>query len=313
MYTDPDGKCPVCVAVVVGAVIGGITSGSQAWVNHQNVGDAVSKGALVGGASGVAGFFAPAGILMGTAYGAATGAVIGAGQAALFNRDIGKGALMGGILGGVLGGITGGITAHKAGGNVWTGELYEEFSPPPGSGTAGTPGSKPVPYNNKELHKFRDIKFPNEKKGWVTMAHRPSHYTVNPDGSWANTTTKTTNVLGVMKPSIWGGYRLKANIYIAQKAFASQEDLFVTLGHEFTHRQHYLDGLFSRYDASAPSYNYNGVDEMTERGAWEYVQNTAIQNKWNGWYQSSLEMLRWKYPYGVPADFNSRVTTIFVK
>lgn len=299
IYPDPDGRVvPLLAAVVGGAAIGAYQT--------QQAGGEWWKGAIVGGLSGAAGFFAPAGILPGLAYGAGTGAMIGGINAALNDKDVGKGALQGGLAGGLSGAFNGYNTARRAGGNIWTGKVTHEFVP---QANAIQPGD-PLPYDQQTLHDFFNKKF-GARRVWVTMKHRPKDYTVNANGSWAGKHGK--NVYGITRPSIWGGYKVgNVKIYIARAAFNSEADLFVTLGHELTHVQNFLEPNLLKLYQNGDNYGYTNFDDMTERAAWDYVQDAAIQNQWNGWYQAArFKLYSPQYPYPVPSTFLSRVNKTF--
>jgi len=184
MLTDPDGRF-VPLLVFAGAFMGGLNVALRGGTGGQFL-----KGVFAGGLSSAAGGFAaslaPAGILPGLAYGAGTGALIGAGHAALTGGNIGQGAMWGGITGGVLGGVSGGLAAAKYGANIWTGKLpVNDFTS--ASGAIAAEGS-PVNYDDASLSAFAKKQFGNNMRGLnkLTMQKMPKSYKVNADGSWTN-------------------------------------------------------------------------------------------------------------------------------
>lgn len=122
-YTDPDGRCAICVAMAVGALIGGsINLGAQlingqgsfsnrvSNVNWKQVGVAAAAGALGGGAGVVASTAATTGGAI--AANAVAGAAIGAGAAHASAAVEGKTASVSDV---VTGAVTGGALSGAAG------------------------------------------------------------------------------------------------------------------------------------------------------------------------------------------------------
>ena len=141
-FNDPDGDCPMCVAALIGAGIGGVGNlAIQAYQgNISSIGDgfaAFGIGAVAGGAAGFTGgaslaatgagttFWGAvgAGALSGAAGGATAGLIQGTGNALYFqDASLGEalgagaqGALYGGLTGAALGGILGGATFKAPG------------------------------------------------------------------------------------------------------------------------------------------------------------------------------------------------------
>jgi RHS repeat-associated protein len=310
--TDPDGTIfivdDILIGMAVGAIIGGMMNIGK---SDREFVKGVAIGGAMGGLGGFAGAFAPLGVLPGMAYGAGTGAVLGAANAALSGGNIGRGALTGAITGGIMGGISGGIEAMQLGGDFLTGQRpAHEFTQADLDALGiSTVGGKKVNYDNKSLREFAKKQFSNGR-GYLTMTHRPSNYSVNPSGSWKG--PHGDDVLGVTKGSVWGHGQFKANIYISKKAFESESALFLTVGHEYTHAQHDLFGLMVTYK-NGDGYFANYVD-MSERGALEWTIKAANQNGWysrQAFYESLI--LRNQYRFDLPSTFESQMSTLFIK
>ena len=300
MLTDPDGRF-VPMLIFAGAFMGGLNVALKGGTGGQFFTGAITGG-LAGAAGGAAAALAPAGILSGFAFGAGTGAAIGAGQAALTGGNVGKAALWGGIIGGVTGGINGGLVAAKYGANIWTGKLpvHDYVS---ASGSIMAEGS-PVGYNDKDLNSFAQKQFPKDMKGLnkLTMQQRPSSYKINADGSWTNKAGE--EVLGSTAPFIRGG-KVYANAYISRAAFGSQKELFLTLGHELTHTQHYFAGLEGIY---GDNFWYN-----SERAALDWNYAAGIRNRWYNISKAYEIKIFDLYRSSADPIFNSKVNVLFIK
>ncbi len=160
-YTDPDGKCPICLAVAIGAIVGaGInvaTHWSQITAGGQLHWDKFGEAALIGGAAGAVGVltggagFAAAGgaaagaggFLAGAAGGALAsayaGEVEGIGNAIAFGDEFSPQQLAEGVAFGALtGGVFNGVSASIHGRNFWTGRLpVARFQLPELGGSVG--------------------------------------------------------------------------------------------------------------------------------------------------------------------------------
>ncbi len=136
--TDPDGNCPICVAIAIGAIIGAYSGGSIAngtsnpsqwnWQSSKTW-TGIGVGAVVGGLSGAAGYGVGGiayqgavgagvengialGAISGAAGGAVSGSISGFGTNLLLTGDLNsslKAGLYGGLYGAAIGGVTGAI------------------------------------------------------------------------------------------------------------------------------------------------------------------------------------------------------------
>jgi hypothetical protein len=247
MGRDPNGQ--FFVPIIVGAVLGALIQGSTAWVNHQDVGEALWKGALVGALSGLAGGFAPAGILPGIGYGAATGAVLGAGQAALSGTDIGQGALFGGITGGISGGVFGGLKALSMGGNIWNGKVTMTFSAPVdvlesiAEAEQQTPQLTNTDLSDKKLHAvaLQEFKFKQGDFGVKKFTAQEL-----PDKSWSYTkdgifsSKKYGEAFGA---TVYNPNSRSTEVFISKFSMGHETLMRGTIGHELIHAYHFNLGL----------------------------------------------------------------------
>ena len=104
MYMDPEGEIAWFVPVIIGAVVGAYVGGIQADMRGQNYWDGVWKGAVIGTIGSVLGGIGGAGMTFAenVIWGISKGAVTGAINAALWNEDLGQGALWGAAAGAVF-------------------------------------------------------------------------------------------------------------------------------------------------------------------------------------------------------------------
>jgi len=94
--TDPDGHCPICIAIIIGAVIGG----TEAAITHGNVLEGIARGAIIGGLTGGAGALAQGtSVLTQVAIESAAGAAASSANAVIFGGDVGRAALFGAVFG----------------------------------------------------------------------------------------------------------------------------------------------------------------------------------------------------------------------
>ena len=303
-YVDPDGNLVWFAPIIIGALIGGFSAGIHADIQGKSFLGGFAKGAFVGGITGAAGIYAPAGFLPGLAYGSATGGAIGALNSVLFGGNVWRGFLGGAILGGVTGAINGGIAADRIHANFWTGKMApHEFTLAEYNSLGINGAGDPVEYSSDALCDFSDTEFGRSASNTTSYSLKvPSGYELNSDGSW--TGAESSDVIGVTTNKVWAGGRAYAKINIAKKAFESQKQLFVTLGHELTHAQHLFDGLYLKYTLDA-------FNDNSERGAYEWNLKAALRNNFSSFTKEAEDMLRYKFMYPAPSVFNSRVTTLF--
>ncbi|MCR9064911.1 MAG: DUF6443 domain-containing protein [Cytophagales bacterium] len=278
-YTDKNGDCPVCVAVGIGALIGGAFNGVKYASQDKGFFNGFWRGAITGAVGGLAGYFAPIGILPGLGYGAATGAGTGALGAGLNGENIGRGAIYGGLGGGIFGSVSGGIQASRLGANVWTG--YR--APHAMYATTGNiiEGGTPVEYGANSVKKlyndnFSDLSTTSEtsfltnKNGGIPFSEKGGYLIYKGDEAFA-----------ITRSSIWkGGNAYK--IYFAKNAFASKEQLALSLTHELGHVSFKSLGLS------------NLADEVIGKGLLDTEGHVAIQKMTvnliikNGWQNLNL-------------------------
>lgn len=304
-YTDPDGNLVWFAPIIIGALVGGFSAGIHADIQGKSFLGGFAKGAFVGGLAGTAGIFAPAGFLPGLSYGIATGGGIGALNSILFGTNVWKGFLGGAILGGISGAINGSIAAAKINANFWTGKTAPHEVTLQEINNMGTDfvGDDPVEYSTDALCDFSDVEFGRSASNTTTYSLEVAKgYNPNPDGSWSGSDNK--DVLGVTTNRVWAGGRSYAKINIAKKAFESQKQLFLTVGHELTHAQHLFDGLSLKYTVDA-------FNDNSERAAYEWSYKAVLRNNFSSFAKGYEDVLRYKYAYPAPPVFNSRVNTLF--
>ena len=266
MGRDPNGEF-FWMPVIVGAFFGGFSSGAAAWAQHRD-GDIFSsalKGAVMGGLSGVAGGFAPAGFLQGAAYGGITGAVLGATEAALNGGNVGRNALIGGAMGLITGGILGGIKAKLGGGNFWHARTIEEFEV--------IPTDIPSPVKTKSdnfIHQFAKKNFgavPGRNGlGSITGQKVPKGYELSSNGTFIrkDATGKIINAGAVTTGSVNSRW---SNVYMSPYSGKSFEEMYTTMGHEFIHVKNVFNIPY-----------FQGFRKFTENAAytWQFDESVKL-------------------------------------
>ncbi|MCU0467444.1 MAG: DUF6443 domain-containing protein [Arcicella sp.] len=309
---DPDGRfafLPFLAATIFSGHIGGMIS--------QGNGGSYGKGFLTGALGGAAGYFAPIGFLPGLGYGAGTGALVGGINSSINGGNFWDGALGGGITGGLLGGILGGIGALKRGGDFWTGKRPDQYFTVSEANRILKGNSEGTSVNKADYRKFVEKQFPKESSILKSSngTKLPRGVTINGDGSFK---TPVGDALGITHPSVWKGGQ-SARVFISDAAFSSEARLFLTVGHEYTHAQHILDGLNIAYNSRNTNvismddfgtYDWSG---MTEHAAYQWTVDAAYKNGWNSLGKSFSNLMFEKgYGYDLTTDlFKSRVNTIF--
>jgi len=243
---DPDGEF-VIPLMIVGAFMNTIFQNATGNVN--NFGDFI-KSMAVGALSGAAGFGAgqfvagavgtigfTGGALTGGFGGFASGFVGGAGNAWSSGSSFGiglksgaKAGAFGALLGGVFGGLSGGSQALKHGGNFWSGKGATFDAA--GLINDVTQVGNELEFNNNYAKNFSDEYFGKDIKGLNELyadGSLPKGYTTKGDivlTSAGNPTRGSTVYLGTGKGS---------KVYLYRAAFASKEQLYMTMGHEYLH------------------------------------------------------------------------------
>jgi RHS repeat-associated protein len=288
LFTDPDGECPVCIGIFIGAAMAMATDMYKTWNGMETDDYSMLKGMLVGGISGGLGALAPVGVLPGMAYGAASGAVTGGIDAALNKQDIEDGMMRGAAQGAVTGGLKGFRLARKNKADIWSGESskVEAITADDLAGMQQTPNPQAVGYNDKDLNTYRLAKHGSHpglvdvttklEKGWVQNAD--GSFTIFEDG------VEGPTALAVTKPTVWAGGRF-TKMVVSKAVFADSRQLFVTLGHEYVHAYHFYYGLDKMSGASFTA--------LTENAAHDYSAKAVMANGWGTALKSSYD----KYIY----------------
>ena len=264
-YVDPSGEL-FWESVLVGAILGSFTN-AAAQVMSGNVNNgaqfwySAGVGAFSGGLGGAAGYGAgvAASAWLGGGLGAGCGVPVGAAsgfsggfvgtssaawiQGASFYQGLWSGiksGFVGELLGAFMGGLEAGYYAKQHGGNFWTGKgaVFDQMS-------TYTIKGEPVNYSTEDALAFSDEYFgedidglnelyadgslPNVKKYKYLYNTKGEviKYKVLKNGSLQKLgkTNGTTIYLG----------KSKSNVYLYQTAFASKEQLYLTMGHEYLH------------------------------------------------------------------------------
>jgi RHS repeat-associated protein len=114
LYTDPDGECPICVAIILGAMIGGFSEGIHSDMQGKTFLGGFLRGAIVGGIGGaLGGEFGGGTFLNNVLWGAGEGAFTGGLNSVINGDDFGSGALSGAEWGGALAAISSGVESFK--------------------------------------------------------------------------------------------------------------------------------------------------------------------------------------------------------
>lgn len=269
--SDPNGEF---IHLIVGAVLGGLANwlingaelswkglahfgvGAAGGLLGAGVGAGVSS-ALAGGSFG-SGFLGTAaakavgsGFLSGAVVGAAGGATGGlvstTGNALVNGMGLGeslwaglKSAGLGAVFGGLTGGIVNGIKALSEGTNFWTGEGIRYSTD-----IYGGAGSGEVYYSNESAY---DFAFRHEE----IRKLQPNVDELLADGTAARTTyydtatgyfkdSKANDILGVTDRI--GIFKKRTVVYLAKAAFASKEQLYMTMYHEYIHGYFFTNGI----------------------------------------------------------------------
>ncbi|WP_159291328.1 RHS repeat-associated core domain-containing protein [Tenacibaculum maritimum] len=263
-FTDPSGE-EFIIAVIIGAVIGGVTAA----IKGGNFGE-ILLGALIGGvaagvgvgianlAAGGAFFGAKALTVVGFWSGAMVGAVSGFApgftNAALTTWTGGgsfidglangfKAGVQGALIGAAVGGVTAGIRANRQGLDFWSGEGTIDMTE-----STLTSVGKEVKYSN-ESH-----------KNFVNSNQELKKLSVNVDNTYAdgsvpskNYVSKGGNLYKGNGDSLFGitsvkkggflNIRQRIDVYLSKSAFKSSAQLYMTTHHEYMHAYFFRIGL----------------------------------------------------------------------
>ena len=223
------------------------------------------------------------GAITGAAGGAAGGFVGGAGNAWMNGANFADGlnaglnaAGMGALSGGLLGGLAKGIDVASHGGNFWNGEgatynLYAKdlrFS--------GEKHKIMSEYNNKNLRIFSRRYFGRSMETGLRggsvykglFAEKPDGYNVLGD-AW--TQDGKGAVLGTTTYHTDGSV-----VNISKAAFASYENLYLTLGHEYIHVQINMNPMYSSdaFRGSQEKVAYAWTEQQAS--AWDMPTTSAM-------------------------------------
>ncbi len=274
-FTDPNGELFVIDDIIIAAAIGAaINVGIQGMSGNINSGGDFFLAAGIGALSGAIGSFAGQavagalgtattlggsianGALIGASGGLAGGFVGGTGNAwmngANFGQGLKAGLISGGIsagIGGVLGGISGGIQhlSNKAAFN----RLNPEIDISTNADGSLTP-------SNETLNNFSDAYFPNYKYSEnVSLNYDPSY----------------TKARAITDPKPING---KYNIRFATSAFSGKYELFLTMGHEYIHVSHLVNGLNTLKYGEFAAYKWE-YDVLNNFGWSEYANSQLNQ------------------------------------
>ena len=265
---DPNGRCPLCIGVAI-ALFSGHISGMIAQGNGGSYGKGFLTGAITsaigsGVGAGMAGILGQAGtfggaVLRGAAGGFVSGGISG-GIGSIMNGSSFEGGFLGGaISGGISGGIIGGIGHLRMQARINAVKTPNGFD-----------GKTELPFDQDFLDDFVDANGFDKGKanvGTVLTAdqlrgQRGNVY--NPE-----TGTIQSNVNADAVTIYYSG--AKSDIYVAKSAFINAKRLFVVVGHEFVHANHYAQGLFEKMVALyGPEQGNIQFGLHSEAGAYSY-------------------------------------------
>jgi hypothetical protein len=243
-FTDPSGNNPLIIAMAIGAAISAasytasVAMSDGGFNNWQwgKFGLSVGIGAVSGlaggyGASAVSGYGAISGALSGTIGGAASGFTAGALNSWTNGSSFGNGLLtgfksagIGALTGGLIGGLVGGIQSITHEGNFWTGEGYTQYCTA-ANVSGAEPTSGPVEASSKSANDFSDTYLP-KPKGLQSLSYKADL------GDGVYGLTKYNGGMKIFGIKI-GNFT--SDVTLSKLAFASKEELYLTLGHEYVH------------------------------------------------------------------------------
>jgi RHS repeat-associated protein len=286
MYTDPDGKCPICLAAIfvntaIQVLNGNVQSGGDFLLT---VGISAASVAVGNGAAGVVakhvgtvGF--AGGALTAAAGGAAGGFIGGSGNSwmsgANFSEGLQSGLVASGyaaLTAGIIGGVSGGIVSVKHGGNFWSGKgatfaSYAVSDPIPG---------EPVTYSTEKAEEyaakyFKDLKYYSKVRLTADGSNTSDFYKT--DGDWF--ITKAGKYAG-RKAYAYAHYRgtgKGVDIVFARASFSSARQLYSTMGHEYIHAGYFI--TLQNTGLGIP-------DEEVQHGS-IYRWEQEVSKRWGNW------------------------------
>ena len=324
-YTDPSGEL-LWEAVAAGAIIGSfsnatmqvmsgnVNNGAQFWVS-------AGIGAISGGLGGAAGYgagLAAAAWLGGAGMGAGSGIAIGAAsasanglvsastaawmQGASFYQGLWAGlkaGVVGELSGALIGGLEAGIYARQQGGNFWTGEgaTFDQMND-------YTIKGEPVNYSTDDALSFSKKYFGEDIEGLNKLYADGSlpnvekyKYLYDTKGNvikYKVLKNGTLQELGKTNGTTVYLGKSKSNVYLYQTAFASKEQLYLTMGHEYLHV-----GFNANKSLGNPYLNYTQKTQDASCYQWEIKVARAwgleayanhLEGIYNKYYKSFLDI-----------------------
>ena len=324
-YTDPSGEL-LWEAVAAGAIIGSfsnatmqvmsgnVNNGAQFWVS-------AGIGAISGGLGGAAGYgagLAAAAWLGGAGMGAGSGIAIGAAsasanglvsastaawmQGASFYQGLWAGlkaGVVGELSGALIGGLEAGIYARQQGGNFWTGEgaTFDQMND-------YTIKGEPVNYSTDDALSFSKKYFGEDIEGLNKLYADGSlpnvekyKYLYDTKGNvikYKVLKNGTLQELGKTNGTTVYLGKSKSNVYLYQTAFASKEQLYLTMGHEYIHV-----GFNANKSLGNPYLNYTQKTQDASCYQWEIKVARAwgleayanhLEGIYNKYYKSFLDI-----------------------
>jgi RHS repeat-associated protein len=243
-HIDPDGRfafVPFLMMTLFSAHLGGTISQGNGGSYGKGFLTGAVTGAIGGGVgAGMAGILGQAGtlggsILRGAAGGFISGGISGGIGSMMNGGSFGDGFLGGAISGGISGGAMAGI-GHLS----MQSKIASSVKTP-----TGYDGKTELPFEQSFLDNFIESNGFDKNQanvGAVLTADQlrgQRGNTYNPETGTIQSNTNSDAVTIYYSGA-------KSDIYVAKTAFVNSKRLFVVLGHEFVHANHYAQGLFEK-------------------------------------------------------------------
>lgn len=182
--------------------------------------------------------------------------------------SFGDGFLGGAISGGISGGIINGI------GHLRLQARIASIKTP-----GGFDGNAELPFNNEYLDEFVEANGFNKESANVGTISTADKFRSQRNLSYDS---ESGTIIGSGDPAdaitMYYGSGTKSDIYIGKSAFMNSKRLFVVLGHEFVHANHYAQGLFEKMvSLYGPEQGNIQFGIHSEAGAYSYSL-TASKN-----------------------------------